>query len=281
MSCIFNGEYHDVVWGTPVTDSKELFAQLSLCTQQCGVSWRIVWNKRHNYGKAFHDWDMRKVAAMSESDLNGLCDKDGPWAGKLIQNRGKLNAIIHNARQCVAIDDAVPGGLSAFLWRTVLAAKGEKSAFEVSIHGLQLPLVRDPASVNASIDHTSEAYQKTCGVTSAFSDSLTGRLKRKVDGADVPAYEPFKFLGSVTIQAFLLQCGLLNGHSPSCCKNPRCDAAAGGSSSSSAPRAAEPPSTSSASSKRSRRGGAADSQQPQSATPKKHKRSASADEVFL
>ena len=276
MSCIFNGEYHDVVWGTPVTDSKELFAQLSLCTQQCGVSWRIVWNKRHHYGNAFYDWDMRKVAAMSEADLDGLCDKEGLWAGKLIQNRGKLNAIIHNARQCVAIDDAVPGGLSAFLWDTVRATGGEKSEFEVRINGLQTPLVRDPASVNASSDHTSEAYQRTCGVTSAFSNELTSRLKRKADELSVPAYEPFKFLGSVTIQAFMLQCGLINGHSPRCCKNPRCDAAAGGSSGS-APRAAEPPSTSSASTKR--RVGAAASQQE--STPKKPKRSGSSDDVFL
>ena len=33
--CIFEGEYHDAVWGTPVVDSEGLFAQLSLCTQQC------------------------------------------------------------------------------------------------------------------------------------------------------------------------------------------------------------------------------------------------------
>lgn len=65
------------MWGTPVTDSSELFAQLSLCTQQCGVSWRIVWNKRHAYRSAFKDWDMHKVAAMTEADLDELCDKNG------------------------------------------------------------------------------------------------------------------------------------------------------------------------------------------------------------
>ena len=105
------GEYHDEVWGTRVTDPKVLFAQLSLCTQQCGVSWRIVWNKRHHYEAAFHNWDLARVASMSDADLDALCDKEGPWAGKLIQNRGKLSAIIHNARQCAAIDAATPGGL--------------------------------------------------------------------------------------------------------------------------------------------------------------------------
>ena len=34
----------------------------------------------------------------------------------------------------------------------------------------------------------------------------------------------FKFVGSITLQAFLLQNGLLNGHSHTCPKNPRCAA---------------------------------------------------------
>ena len=127
------GEYHDEVWGTRVTDPKVLFAQLSLCTQQCGVSWRIVWNKRHHFAAAFHNWDLARVARMTDADLDALCDREGPWAGKLIQNRGKLNAIMHNARQCAAIDAATPGGLAAFLWSFVRAA-GE-SRFSVALSG--------------------------------------------------------------------------------------------------------------------------------------------------
>ena len=53
MPCIFSGDYHDQVWGTPVTDASEIFAQLSLASQQAGVSWRIVWNKRAHYAAAF------------------------------------------------------------------------------------------------------------------------------------------------------------------------------------------------------------------------------------
>lgn len=99
MPCPFYGDYHDTVWGTPVVDSKGLFNQLSLCTQQCGVSWKVVWNKRHHYNEAFHQWDMRKVAQMTEDDVETMCDKEGHWAGKLIQNKNKLRAIIHNAKQ--------------------------------------------------------------------------------------------------------------------------------------------------------------------------------------
>ena len=119
MPCITSGEYHDLVWGKPLTDAKQIFAQLSLASQQAGVSWRIVWNKRTHYSEAFHEWDMAKIAAMNESDLDALCDKEGPWAGRLMQNRSKLGAIIHNARQCEVIQRTEPGGLPAFIWRTV------------------------------------------------------------------------------------------------------------------------------------------------------------------
>lgn len=232
-SCLFSGEYHDVVWGTPVTDSAELFGQLSLCTQQCGVSWRIVWNKRHHYKSAFKDWDMRAVAAMGEADLDRLCDKEGPWAGKLIQNRKKLDAIIHNARSCCAIDDATPGGLSAFLWRTVSAAGADAAApqgdadLNVHIPGLSAPVVRDPQCLNAHSPSSPE-YERLFGVTGPYSDRLAGLLRRTRESGEGEGsatrvdFEPFKFLGSITLQAFLLQCGLLNGHSPSCARNPRC-----------------------------------------------------------
>jgi len=189
MACVFSGEYHDKIWGTPVKDSAALFAQLSLVTQQCGVSWRIVWNKREHYKNAFCNWDMRRVASMGDADLDRLCDKEGPWAGKLIQNRGKLGAIIHNARACVALDSE-PGGLSSFLWSFV---DGREE------------------TVNAS-DCSSPEYERLFGVTSAYSDALAMALKKE---------HGFKFVGSVTIQAFLLQNGLLNGHAPTCERNPR------------------------------------------------------------
>ena len=211
------GEYHDEVWGTRVTDPMTLFAQLSLCTQQCGVSWRIVWNKRHHYAAAFHNWDLARVAMMTDADLDALCDREGPWAGKLIQNRGKLNAIMHNARQCSAIDAATPGGLAAFLWSFV-RAQGE-TRFSVMLGGGSTVDI-DEAAIHTGDGGGGEVNE----VTSTFSDALTAALKRKA-GCGV-TFEPFKFLGSITLQAFLLQNGLLNGHSRTCAKNPRCECSA-------------------------------------------------------
>ena len=192
MACAFAGDYHDTIWGVPVRDSRILFAQLSLCTQQCGVSWRIVWNKRHHYEAAFHGWDRRKVAQMTAEDVDALCDKSGPWAGKIIQNRPKLAAIVNNAQKCVEIDDSHPGGLSAYLWSFVDG--------------------RDDEATNTHA-HGTAAYDENFGVTSQFSDALARALKGE---------RGFKFLGSVTLQAFLLQNGQLNGHAPGCPCHARC-----------------------------------------------------------
>jgi len=220
------GDYHDTIWGTRVTDSSELFGQLMLCTQQCGVSWKIVWNKRDHYRAAFHGWDMAAVAAMSAADLDVLVDKEGPWAGKLIQNRAKLNAIVHNARQCLAIDQATAGGLCAFLWQIVAQSpedEDEASAFTVRMPGLAEPMRISPRAVNASTVKECAQYNAVFGETSDFSDRLAAVLKRTGEFKHAePAFEKFAFLGSITLQAFLLQNGLLNGHDPRCCKNPRC-----------------------------------------------------------
>ena len=227
MPCVFEGEYHDAVWGTPVYDSRGLFSQLSLCTQQCGVSWRIVWNKRLHYHDAFHAWDMRKVAAMTDGDLDRLCDKEGAWAGKLIQNRAKLNAIIHNARQCVVIEDSNAGGLAGFLWGFVACGGGaspsSSSLLEVTIDGLDAPLRVDPRYIN-DVAVSSQSFKERFDVESDVSRALAATLKHKDKKG---SFEPFKFLGSTTLQAFLLQCGLLNGHAPDCQKNPRCRHAKG------------------------------------------------------
>lgn len=199
-TCVLSGDYHDTVWGRPVTSSRELFGQLSLCTQQCGVAWKVVWNKRQHYSNAFHGWDMHRVAKMTPSEIDVLCAKDGPWAGKLMQNRNKLGAIVHNAKLCCKIEASHADGLSGFLWGFVEGRDGV---------------------VNQGERCAGEAYERMFGATGVISDEMaTAMVKCKgskkgsavVDGAPLD----FKYLGSVTLQAFLLQNGLLDGHSATC-----------------------------------------------------------------
>ncbi|BDE47708.1 DNA-3-methyladenine glycosylase I [Escherichia coli] len=85
--------YHDNEWGVPETDSKKLFEMICLEGQQAGLSWITVLKKRENYRACFHQFDLVKVAAMQEEDVERLVQDAG-----IIRHRGKIQAIIGNAR---------------------------------------------------------------------------------------------------------------------------------------------------------------------------------------
>ena len=91
-------EYHDKEWGAPTTDARELFEMLCLEGQQAGLSWITVLKKRENYRRAFHDFDPRRVAAMTEQDVENLLQDSG-----IIRHRGKIEAIITNAKAYLAL----------------------------------------------------------------------------------------------------------------------------------------------------------------------------------
>lgn len=69
------------------------FELLCLEGQQAGLSWITVLKKRENYRRAFHHFDPRKVAAMTDADIDALMQDAG-----LIRHRLKLDAIVVNAR---------------------------------------------------------------------------------------------------------------------------------------------------------------------------------------
>ena len=62
-------EYHDTQWGVPLHDERELFEMLILEGAQAGLSWITVLKKRENYRKLFHNFDIHKVAKMTEAEL--------------------------------------------------------------------------------------------------------------------------------------------------------------------------------------------------------------------
>ena len=66
--------YHDVIWGAPLRAAQALCEVLSLCSQQCGLSWRVIWDKRRDYNEAFHSFDLQRVAAMDEASGRALVD---------------------------------------------------------------------------------------------------------------------------------------------------------------------------------------------------------------
>ena len=105
--------YHDSEWGVPLHDDRMLFEFLCLEGAQAGLSWRTVLHKREHYRRAFHDFDIARVAAMKERELEKLLLDPG-----LIRNRLKITSVRDNAKAALAVMDE-HGSLDAYLWSFV------------------------------------------------------------------------------------------------------------------------------------------------------------------
>jgi DNA-3-methyladenine glycosylase I len=86
-------EYHDKHYGFPIPDDNELFCRLILEINQAGLSWNIILQKQQTFRKAYHNFDIAKVAAYKEKDRERLLNDAG-----IIRNRLKVNAAIENAK---------------------------------------------------------------------------------------------------------------------------------------------------------------------------------------
>ena len=84
--------YHDEVYGYPVIEDDELFERLILEVNQAGLSWSTILNKQENFRRAFHKFNIKKVASYKEADRQRLLNDAG-----IIRNRLKIDAAIHNA----------------------------------------------------------------------------------------------------------------------------------------------------------------------------------------
>lgn len=105
--------YHDTEWGIPSHDDQHLFEMLILEGAQAGLSWETVLNKRAGYKKAFHNFNPKKVAAMTDAQLEAL--RQNP---DIIRNRLKIAAARKNALAFLAIQKEF-GSFDAYLWKFV------------------------------------------------------------------------------------------------------------------------------------------------------------------
>ena len=84
--------------GRLVTDDRLLFEFLTLESAQAGLSWITILRKREGYRKAFYDFDVNKVAQMTEQDVERLMQDEG-----IVRNRLKIKSAISNAKLFIAI----------------------------------------------------------------------------------------------------------------------------------------------------------------------------------
>jgi len=168
--------YHDQEWGVPVKNGRALFEMLCLEGQQAGLSWITVLKKRENYRRCFLQFDPQRVAQMTEKDVDALVLESG-----IIRHRGKIEAIISNARAYLAMESAGED-FAQFVWQFVN----------------DQPIVNSPRGPE-------EVPAKT-----ELSDALSKALKKR----------GFKFIGSTICYAFMQASGMVNDHQTYCSCHP-------------------------------------------------------------
>jgi DNA-3-methyladenine glycosylase I len=124
--------YHDDEWGVPERRERALFELLNLEGAQAGLSWSTILRKREGYRQAFAGWDVEAIARFGERDVERLLGDAG-----IVRHRGKIEAVIGNARAALALDRPLSELLWSFVgdepkvnaWRTVgeIPAQTEES----------------------------------------------------------------------------------------------------------------------------------------------------------
>jgi len=102
--------YHDEEWGVPLHDERALFELLCLEGAQAGLAWITILRKREGYRKAFHGFEIERVAAMSDAELEERMSDPG-----IVRNRLKVFATRKNARAFLEVQ-AERGSFDAYLW---------------------------------------------------------------------------------------------------------------------------------------------------------------------
>lgn len=103
-------DYHDHEWGVPVYDDHKLFEFLILEGAQAGLAWITILRKREGYRKAFCDFDVKKVAALTDRQLEQRLKDPG-----IIRNRLKVFSARSNARAFIEVQGEF-GSFSAYIW---------------------------------------------------------------------------------------------------------------------------------------------------------------------
>jgi DNA-3-methyladenine glycosylase I len=102
--------YHDEEWGQPVDDDRLLFEKLCLEGFQAGLSWLTILKRREGFRAAFHSFDIDRVAAMSDAEVERLLQDEG-----IIRHRGKIESTINNARRAQEVIGEL-GSFGSLVW---------------------------------------------------------------------------------------------------------------------------------------------------------------------
>jgi DNA-3-methyladenine glycosylase I len=116
--------YHDQEWGKPVYDDQTLFEFLILEGAQAGLSWITILRRRENYRQAFAGFDVQKVAAFDQTDVERLLQDSG-----IIRNKLKIASAITNAAAFIKLQEEF-GSFSKYIWAFLPEGKPLINNFE-------------------------------------------------------------------------------------------------------------------------------------------------------
>lgn len=94
--------YHDEEWGTPLLSDQAVFEKISLEGFQAGLSWITILRRRPAFREAFANFDIETVAGFTEADVERLVVDP-----TIIRHRGKITAVIGNARATLALGESL------------------------------------------------------------------------------------------------------------------------------------------------------------------------------
>jgi len=132
--------YHDEEWGIALHGQSKVFEKISLEGFQAGLAWITILRKRPAFRERFHGFDLEAVAAMDEDDVESLLQD-----ARIIRHRGKINAVIGNARTALDRGDDLDEILWSFAptprvarftaWDEVPAITPESTALSAHLRG--------------------------------------------------------------------------------------------------------------------------------------------------
>jgi DNA-3-methyladenine glycosylase I len=166
--------YHDEEWGVPVADDTRLFEKFALEGFQAGLSWLTILKKRARLREVFEGFEPDRVARFGPGDVERLLADPG-----IVRHRGKIEAVVHNARRALDLQDR-HGSLAAFVWAFEPAAAERPTRLDAASLA---PMTETPAS-----------------------RALSRALRR----------EGWRFVGPTTAYAFMQAMGLVNDHLEGC-----------------------------------------------------------------
>lgn len=105
----WHGPYHDTEYGFPLEDESALFERLALEINQAGLNWLTVLVKRTAFRRAFHNFDVDRVARYGKRDAARLLADSN-----IIRNRLKIAAVIENAKRIQGMKES-HGSFSGWL----------------------------------------------------------------------------------------------------------------------------------------------------------------------